>query len=295
MHSALVVRLFDLAACLPLGVLHRLGTMLGWATYALSGTYARRMRENLTFAMPDSPELEIRRILHASIVEAGKSFAELPWLWRRPLAEVAASIKACHGWEHVEAARMQGKGVIFLTPHLGCFEISGIYVAQRIPLTALYRPPKMAWLDPLMRSGREHGKMNLARTDLGGVRLLIKALKRGGAIGLLPDQVPGKGEGEWSKFFGRPAYTMTLAGRLAESTGAGVIMIYTERLPQGTGYAIHISPLALVPGQPVTGQINAALERMVRACPAQYLWSYNRYKTPSGVEPPNQHEATPTC
>lgn len=293
MRPALVARLFDLAACLPLGILHRLGAMLGWMTYALSGTYARRMRENLAFAMPDSPEPEVRKILHASIVEAGKSLAELPWLWRRPLAEVAASIKSCHGWEHVEAVRAQGKGIIFLTPHLGCFEIAATYIAQRIPLTALYRPPKIAWLEPLMRSGREHSKTSLARTDLGGVRLLIKALKRGEAIGLLPDQVPGKGEGEWSKFFGRPAYTMTLTGRLAESSGAGIIMIYTERLPQSTGYAIHISPLELAPGQPVTGQINAALERLVCACPAQYLWSYNRYKIPTGVEPPEQHETKP--
>jgi len=216
--------------------------------------------------------------------------AELPWLWRRPLAEVTASIKVCHGWEHVEAAQAQGRGVIFLTPHLGCFEISATYAAQRLPITVLYRPPKMAWLEPLMRSGREHGKVNLARTDLGGVRLLIKALKRGEAIGLLPDQVPGKGEGEWSKFFGRPVYTMTLVRRLAESTGAALIMAYAERLPHGAGYVIHLSPLELVPDQPATGQINAALEKLVRTCPAQYLWSYNRYKTPAGAEPPEQRE-----
>ncbi|MDH4285094.1 MAG: lysophospholipid acyltransferase family protein, partial [Gallionellaceae bacterium] len=282
---------FNLAACLPLGVLHRLGAMLGWVTYALSGTYARRMRENLAYAMADSPEPEIRKILHASIAEAGKGVAELPWLWRRPLAEVTASLKTCHGWEHVEAAQAQGRGVIFLTPHLGCFEISATYAAQRIPLTVLYRPPKMAWLEPLMRSGREHGKASLARTDLGGVRLLIKALKRGEAIGLLPDQVPGKGEGEWSKFFGRPAYTMTLVGRLAESTGAAIIMAYAERLPHGAGYILHMSPLELAPEQPATGQINAALEKLVRACPAQYLWSYNRYKAPAGAEPPGQGEA----
>ena len=294
MRSVLAARLFDLAARLPLGILHRLGAMLGWTTYALSGTYARRMRENLAYAMADSPRPKIRKILHASIAEAGKGVMELPWLWRRSLAEVAASIKTCHGWEYVEAARTQGRGVIFLTPHLGCFEISATYAAQRLPITVLYRPPKMAWLEPLIRSGREHGKVNLARTDLGGVRLLIKALKRGEAIGLLPDQVPGKGEGEWSRFFGRPAYTMTLVGRLIESTRAAVIMAYAERLPYGAGYIIHLSPLELVPGQPATGQINAALEKLVRACPTQYLWSYNRYKTPAGAEPPGQGKAIQT-
>ncbi|MBI4936678.1 MAG: lysophospholipid acyltransferase family protein [Nitrosomonadales bacterium] len=290
MRSALAALIFDLAARFPLGVLHRLGAMLGWATYAMSGTYARRMRENLGYAMTGRTGQDMRRILNASIAEAGKGVAELPWLWRRPAAEVAGSIKVCHGCEHVEAARAQGKGVIFLTPHLGCFEVSATYAAQRIPITVLYRPPKLAWLEPLMRGGREHGQVSLARTDLGGVRLLFKALKRGEAIGLLPDQVPGKGEGEWAGFFGRPAYTMTLVGRLVESTAAAVIMAYAERLPRGAGYVIHLAPLEFSPGQPATAQINAALEKLVRACPEQYLWSYNRYKTPAGIEPPEQSE-----
>ena len=123
--------------------------------------------------------------------------------------------------------------------------------------------------------------MRLARTDVGGVRLLYKALKRGEAIGLLPDQVPGKGEGEWADFFGRPAYTMTLVGRLVESSGAVILMAYAERLPDGSGYIIHITPLEFTPGLPVTEQMNAALEAVVRACPVQYLWSYNRYKVPA--------------
>lgn len=291
MRSILAARIFNLAARFPLSVLHRLGAMLGWATYLLSGSYARRMRENLGYAMAGRPEQDMRKILNASIAEAGKGVTELPWLWRRPLAKVAGSIKVCHGWEHVEAARAQGKGVIFLTPHLGCFEVSATYAAQRIPITVLYRPPKLAWLEPLMRGGREHGQVSLARTNLGGVRLLFKALKRGEAIGLLPDQVPGKGEGEWAGFFGRPAYTMTLVGRLVESTAATVIMAYAERLPRGAGYVIHLAPLEFSPGQPATAQINAALEKLVRACPAQYLWSYNRYKTPAGIEPPEQREA----
>ncbi|TXT27151.1 MAG: lipid A biosynthesis lauroyl acyltransferase [Gallionellaceae bacterium] len=286
MRSTLAALIFDLMARFPLGVLHRLGAMLGWVTYTVSGKYASRMRENLGYAMADRTEQDRCGILKASIAEAGKGVAELPWLWRRPAAEVAASIKACHGWEHVEAARAQGRGIIFLTPHLGCFEVSATYAAQRIPITALYRPPKLVWLEPLIRGGREHGQVSLARTDLSGVRLLFKALKRGEAIGLLPDQVPGKGEGEWAEFFGRPAYTMTLVGRLVESTGAALIMAYAERLPRGAGYVIHLSPLELAPGQAATAQINAALEKLVRACPKQYLWSYNRYKTPAATDAP---------
>ena len=290
MRSSIVLWLFNLTACLPLGALHRVGALLGWATYWLSGKYARRLRENLRYEMGSCSEENFRKVLSSSVAEAGKGVAELPWLWRRPLAEVVASVKTCDGWEHVEAARARGKGIIFLTPHLGCFEISATYAAKSIPITVLYRPPKLAWLEQVMRGGRERGQMRLARTDVGGVRLLYKALKRGEAIGLLPDQVPGKGEGEWADFFGRPAYTMTLVGRLAESSGAAVLMAYVERLPKGAGYAIHFMPLEFVPDIPITKQINAALEKVVHACPTQYLWSYNRYKVPAGVEPPKQQE-----
>ena len=288
MSSSPVVWLFDLAARLPLSTLHRLGSVLGWMTYTLSGKYAARLRENLGYGFEGSSDKEFRKVLNANIAETGKSLIEMPWIWKRPLAEVTGTVRACHGWEYVEAARSKGQGIIFLTPHLGCFEVSALYAAERLPITVLYRPPRLGWLEEVMRCGRERAQLRLARTDVGGVRLLFKALKRGEAIGLLPDQVPGNGEGEWANFFGRSAYTMTLVGRLVESSGAAMLMAYAERLPDGKGYIIRITPMEFSPGLPVTGRMNKALEAVVRACPAQYLWSYNRYKVPAGVKAPAQ-------
>jgi KDO2-lipid IV(A) lauroyltransferase len=187
---------------------------------------------------------------------------------------------------HVEAAQAQGKGTIILTPHLGCFEIVGLYVAQYMPFTLLYRQPKLRWLEEAMCRGRERGQAKLAKADMSGVRLLYKALRRGEAIGLLPDQAPSKGEGEWADFFGRPAYTMTLAGRLAQSSGAAVLLVSAQRQARGQGYIIRFEPLLLNFEQSVSLQINAALEKLIRAFPEQYLWSYNRYKVPGGVLPP---------
>jgi KDO2-lipid IV(A) lauroyltransferase len=291
MKSKLVVWLFDLAARLPLSALHRLGALLGLLVYGLSAGYARRLRENLEYAWKDRPEAELRHLLRANIREMGKSLCELPWVWRRPLKEVLRKVKACHGLEHLEAARQRGKGIIFLTPHLGCFEIVSLYLAEQMPLTIMYRPPKLAWLDEVMRSGRQRGHTSLARTDLGGVRAMYKALKRNEAIGLLPDQVPGGGEGEWADFFGRAAYTMTLVGRMVESSGASVLLCYGERLPHGAGYVIHFAPLEFDMNASTARQLNAALEEAIRACPAQYLWSYNRYKVPAGAMPPVPREA----
>ena len=283
-----MVILFDVLARLPLSVLHWFGALFGWLTYVVSKRYASRLRENLQKAGLANSESELRKLLHANIREMGKGILELPWVWRRPLEKVVASVKQCHGWEHFEEARAQGKGVIMLTPHIGCFEVISLYITARLPMTCMYRPPRWKFLDTLMHEGRERGQMKLAPTDLGGVRQLLKALKRGQVIGVLPDQVPGNGEGEWAPFFGRPAYTMTLIGRLMESSGAAVVMCHCERLPRGKGYALHISSLSFDSSKSIPGQMNAALEAVIRNHPEQYLWSYNRYKVPRGALPPEE-------
>lgn len=293
MTSFLLPILFRLLAHLPLPALHRLGTLLGRVTYWSSRSYAQRSAENLRLARLANDH-DYPQLLRQAAAEAGKSITELPWMWRRPLAEVCAQMRTLQGWEHVEAAQTAGRGLIVLTPHWGCFELIGLYFGSRLAMTNLYRAPKYAWLETLMCQGRGRGHVKLAKADVSGVRLLFKALKRGETIGLLPDQVPGNGEGEWAEFFHRPAYTMTLSGRLAQSSGASVVLACVERLPHGQGYAMHIEPLTLDFNCSVPLQINQALERVIAIAPAQYLWSYNRYKVPSGVAAPIHHPTPPT-
>lgn len=283
MTTFLFNTIFHLLSVLPLSALHRLGILLGRLTRMLSKPYAARIRENLQQAGFSLDDEQGRRLLSDAVDEAGKSIVELPWVWGRSYAEVLGSVYEAYGMQYIEAAHASGKGVIFLTPHLGCFEISSLYCSQHLPITVLYRPPRLRWLEGVMRSGRERGQVKLAKADMSGVRLLYKALRRGEGIGLLPDQVPSGGEGEWADFFNRPAYTMTLAGRLAEASGAAVLLASAER--RARGYVIRIEPLQLDFSQSAPQQINAALERLIRAFPAQYLWSYNRYKVPGGVLP----------
>src|SRR5213078_4081767 len=202
--------LFRLLAALPLGFLHRLGSVLGWTIYGTSPTYRRHVRENLRAARYDDA-----RVRRGAIAAAGQMIMELPALWLRPNAEVAALVKETPGAEDAYAAQKNGKAILFLTPHMGSFEVAAQYAASRMPITVLYRRPKAGWLEPLMREGRGRPNVRLAAADRGGVREIFGAIKRKEAVGLLPDQVPGYGEGEWSDFFGRPAYTMTLAARLA--------------------------------------------------------------------------------
>lgn len=276
-----VLRLF---ARLPLSWLHRTGAALGWLAYRLSPSYAARLRGNLLASGVCSGETQCGAMLRAAVAEAGKGLTELAVVWFGEDERVARLVAACERWDVVEAARARGNGVIFLTPHLGCFEICSLYIAQRLPLVVLYRPPKLAWIEPLMVAGRSRWQATVAPANLRGVRLLYKALARGEAIGLLPDQAPGTGEGVWADFFGRPAYTMTLVRRLQQASGAALIMTCAERLTGGRGYHLRFEELQ---SQGLDeAALNRAVETQVRRCPQQYLWSYNRYKVPAGAKPP---------
>ncbi|APR04118.1 lysophospholipid acyltransferase family protein [Thauera chlorobenzoica] len=271
--------LFRLLSRLPLAGLHRLGGWMGWLAYWASPSYARRLRANLANALGREDEA-VRR---AAIAEAGRQALELPFIWLRPAQEVVAAAVRTEGWELVEQARAEGAGILFITPHLGCFEITAQCIAARIPITVLYRPPRKAALQPLMEAGRARGRLRTAPADVSGVRRLVKTLRSHEAVGMLPDQVPGAGEGVWAPFFGKPAWTMTLAARLAAVKGVRVIYTWAERLPRGAGYVFRLQ----APTEPLSGEleadvatINREVERLVLQCPQQYLWGYNRYKQP---------------
>src|SRR5205823_1218766 len=179
-----------------------------------------------------------------------------------------ALVKSVEGADAAFAARSAGQALLFLTPHMGSFEIAAQYAAVHVPITVLYRRPKAAWLEPLMRAGRGRSNVRLVPADLTGVREIFRALQRGEAVGFLPDQVPGVGEGEWSEFFGRPAYTMTLAAKLASRDNVACFLAFARRLPRGAGYSIVLRPLTPArAGESATRRLNRALEEMVAECP----------------------------
>ncbi|MCC7546713.1 MAG: lysophospholipid acyltransferase family protein [Burkholderiales bacterium] len=278
-------------ARLPLSVFHAIGALGGRLAYALSGRYARRLRANLKASGLCATEAEYRRVLRANIDETGRQAIETIPLWFRDQRASVALVRSVRGEDLVREAHAAGRGVILLTPHLGCFEVAALYAAQSIPITVLYRPPRVQWLHGLIESGRGRGNVRLAPASASGVRRLLKALRSGEAIGVLPDQVPRFGEGVWVDFFGRPAYTMTLIGRLCELTRPAVFVAAALRRPHAGGYDIEVEPVhGDLSGVEGVRRMNAAIERMVARCPEQYLWAYSRHKRPPGAPPPPERE-----
>ncbi len=261
----------------PLWLLHPLGAFLGWAVFVLSPTYRRRFVANASLAGYSFSQVR------AAVAHAGRMAAELPRLWMGAQTPLQWEGTAC-----VDAAYARGQGVIFLTPHLGCFESTAQGLAQRYSpahgaILVLYRPARQPLMAEVLEGARERPGLETAPTTLAGVRQMIKALRAGRAVGLLPDQVPPDGMGQWAPFFGQPAYTMTLGARLALQTGAAVLLVWGERLPWGRGFRLHFRELAAPLSadlEPAVVQINHEMERLIRECPQQYLWGYGRYKQP---------------
>ncbi len=289
--AALRIFFFRAVGALPLRINHALGACLGWLAWCLSPRYRRITRENIAQFLTATGGTQTT--LNAVVAAQGRGVSELAIAWTAPIETLYSLVRECDGWEHVAAAKSAGQAIIFVTPHLGCYDIGGRYLESRIPVVALYQSPKQAWLEPLMQAGRVRGGGSTAKADASGVRILLKTLKHGGNIVMLPDQVPapqgGKADGVWANFFARPAYTMTLLPRLAETTQATVLFFFAERLSQGRGYKMHILPLTepfSTDKNIAARQTNAMVEKLILMCPQQYLWGYNRYKHPAGAPLP---------
>jgi KDO2-lipid IV(A) lauroyltransferase len=272
-----MIFLFRLMALLPLSVAHAMGWVLGWVVFVASISYRRRLIGHARAA--GCSTLQWCR----SVGHAGCMVAELPRLWMGPPVPVVWA-----GKHHIECALSQGQALLFLTPHLGSFEITAQAYAAHFgahqPMTVLFRPARKSWLQALVAGARARPGLHTVPTSLRGVKAMMRALRSKQSVGLLPDQVPPAGQGSWLPFFGRPAYTMTLAERLARQSGVTVFGAWGERLPMGRGFRVHVQPVDLT----ATG-LNAAIEGLILSCPQQYLWGYARYKLPISVPPVPQH------
>ena len=276
-------------ARLPLPVLHGLGAMAGAAVDLRPNRQRQITESNLALCFPELSHRERARLRRRSLVETGKTMTESLALWLADGERVLTMVKGVSGKAAVDAAMAAGKGVILAGPHLGAWEMVGLYASAHWPITSLYRPPRTAIADAIMHSGRERLGATLVPTDASGVRRLLQALRRGRMAGILPDQDPHDPQGLFAPFFGIPANTMSLLSRLAAKSGAPVFVVYAERLPRGGGYHMHFIPAGPEVNDPdperSSAALNRAVEAAVRACPAQYQWSYKRFRT----RPPGEH------
>jgi KDO2-lipid IV(A) lauroyltransferase len=273
---------------LPLSWLHAFGSLLGRLLWRMSGRTRRVIERNLSLVLTqESPETR-HSLGRQAAMETGKAFCEIAKIWGNAPEKALALVRETRGEEHFHAALAAGCGLIVAAPHLGCWELLNYWLASRTPLSILYRPPRHAWAEPLLRKMRGALPVEQVRAEGAGVRTLYKRLSGGGVVGILPDQQPKSGEGALAPFFGVPAPTMVLLPRLAQRTGACVLFAFLERLPHGRGYRLHFLPAPPGIADADLDLACAALNRGVEDCThlafTQYQWSYKRW--PQGAPPP---------
>lgn len=288
--AALLRCLLWLLSRLPLRLNHALGGLLGTLLYYIPNSLVLVTRRNIDLCFPQLSAAERDTLVRRNLQETGRTFTETGPIWYWSRERLLELVREVSGMEYVQQARDAGRGTILVAPHLGCWELLGLYFPTLQPMINLYRPPRIPELEPLIIRSRSHTGARLARTTASGVKELMQALRNGECTGILPDQDPGRsGAGEFAPFFGIQANTMTLLPRLAQKTGATIIYGFAERLPRGQGYHMHF-----LPGDPAiadpdfaigTAALNAGVEQCVRMVPHQYQWGYKRFRSrPAGEQ-----------
>ena len=275
---------------LPLRWLQRLASAGGWLARTLRTRESRVAARNLALCLPELDRAGRERLHRATLAATIATALECARLWTRPAEDNVRLVRTVHGIERLEAALARGRGVIVAAPHLGNWELLNQYLASRTPLAIVYRPPRRPALEPLLLRGRGVPGVTQVRAEPAAVRTLLRRLQQGGVVGILPDQQPKRGEGEFAPFFGHRALTMTLLPRLAARTGASVLFAFAERLPRGAGFDVHIldAPEGIgdADASRATAALNAGVEACARHCLAQYQWTYKRFGLrPQGESP----------
>lgn len=295
--AALLYALAWTVARLPWPLLRRLADGVARLWVATDAREARVARRNLELIHPDLDAPARERLLGEILRTTARQAFETIRLWTRPAARNLADLAEVHGEALFDAALAEPRGLVVAAPHMGNWELLNHWLAMKTPLAILYRPPESAIGEAFLRRVRANagGDVEQVRAEAAGVRTLLKRLQKGGVVGILPDQQPKAGEGEFAPFFGKPALTMTLLGRLAARSGARVLFAWCERLPDTSPprFALHVqaAPEAVGDADPAhaVAALNAGIEAIARRDFAQYQWTYKRYT----LRPPGSGEANP--
>jgi KDO2-lipid IV(A) lauroyltransferase len=288
MKRALSLAWLRLTALLPIWLLHALGRALGLLASMLPLDVTRTTRRNLDLCFPEMPPAERERLCRDAMMHQCCAVTELGPIWFRSPAATRELISAVSGEHLLDQALASKRGVIALLPHLGAWELAGQYLNTGAGFTALYSPGRYL-LDDIIRAKRERGASRMVGPNQQGMRMLLRTLKDGNMVLLLPDQNPRDGAGLFADFFGHATYTMQLLSRLAMASQAETLVFVAERRFGSAGFHLHIRDCGDVirsgPLEASVAAVNTAVEDAVRQMPEQYLWHYKRFKQRPEGEP----------
>jgi KDO2-lipid IV(A) lauroyltransferase len=264
-----------------------LGAAFSAAISPLLRTRRRVIARNLELCFPELDTRQREALRREATREMGRMLGEFALGWFASDAKLAKLHVDIEGLEHLEAARAQGRGVLLVGGHFSHLELCARLISRRIRVAGMYRRMDSDVFEYMVLRAR----LAYADTmfDKDQLRGCVKYLKRGGTVWYAPDQDMRGKDAVFAPFFGIPASTITATHHLARLSGAAVMPFFHRRTPDG-GYVLRLeAPLENFPSDDViadTARVNAAIERMVREAPAQYLWAHKRFKTRPPRLPP---------
>jgi KDO2-lipid IV(A) lauroyltransferase len=296
--SALLFALARLAGRLSWRWHARIAGCIAWLWIATNARESRVALRNLELAFPGMAPGEREAMRRHVLRVTMRQLLETLRFWTRPHAENLALVRDDGDGSLFDAAIASGRGVIVAAPHYGNWELLNQWLAARTPISILYAPPESRVGEEFLRrvraAGDDASRVTQVRAEAAGVRQLLRTLREGGVVGILPDQQPKGGDGEFAPFFGMPALTMTLLSRLAARSGAIVVFAWCERLPatdpaSPPAFVVHVEPAppdiaSTTPGVGVRA-LNGMVESIARRDPAQYQWTYKRYSRQPRTNP----------
>lgn len=283
-----LLTLMHALALLPWSVLDALGAALGYGFWRADSRERRIARANIDYCLPDWSPQQRARLERATLLHFGRLALQIAKVWFGSTATLDRAIVSIEGEELLTNAAAEGRGVLLLVPHHGNWEVLGSYLGRHYPFTAMYLPAKDAAVDGIIRIARTRSGGAVAAANNSGVRAVLKALKQGGVVGMLPDQVPKQAGAEFAPFFGRTALTMTLPANLLQKTGACAVLGCAFRADDGRGFRIvfRAADPEIYSTDMTTSlaALNRGVEAMIRERPEQYQWEYKRFKAqPEGL------------
>jgi len=269
---------------LPLGFLQALGTILG-GLLSISGSRMKKVsRVNIDITFPELSAKERRKLVHDSLMETGKTLLETCRYWTRSDTVCLSDIDSVedHQLNRIRA-RHPNRPLLVIVPHLGNWELLNHFLGRHYPVTHMYLPAKSRHLDRLILGWRRASSNRFVSANLAGVRQQRADLRAGKHIGFMPDQEPDIDAGLFVDFFGIKALTGPLVPRLCQTLEAIPVILSCLRQSRqpGSRFSVRLTPLDLKEGstESLAQQINDFMEAEIRRNPAQYLWSYKRFKT----------------
>lgn len=281
LKAQLLRGLLALCARLPLAHARAVGSAVSALYWPLGGSSRRVTERNIALAFPELAPAAQRALARASLSATAQLATEMGHVWLRDWAQVRRYIRSVHGAQQISDALAAGRGVVALGPHLGNWEVTGLHLATLGPMVGLYEPPHLRALDVLIRRARERSGGRLVPTDARGIAELARALRRGGIVGILPDQVPPQqSAGTNSPFMGHSCFTGTLASKLIQRSGALAVFGYARRVPDGFTLHYEAAEPAIYDAdlEVSVAALNRGVERCLRRCPEQYQWEYKRFR-----------------